>query len=330
MSGSGQFESRPVLVFDGDCAFCRMWIEYWQALTGDRVEYVSYQTGARRFPDVAVNDFKKAVHLFKDGKTYTGAEAVFQLAATLPERAWQLWLFYRVPGFAALAGWAYGFVAAHRNAGFRITRLFWGKRVPPPQYTVASRYFLRALAFIYMIAFISFGRQVRGLIGEQGIQPVTEFLGEVSKRYGSSGFWLVPSLFWWANSEFALLSIVWGGAVLAFVAAIGRPHTAGQRAAFVVIFIYYLSVVNGGQIFMGYQWDYLLLEAGFLAIFLKPVRTRIWLFQWLLFRLVFESGAVKLLSHDPSWRNLTALAVHYQTQPLPTPLAWYMMQLPLG
>ena len=80
---------------------------------------------------------------------------------------------------------------------------------------------------------------------------------------------------------------------------------------------------------MGYQWDYLLLEAGFLAIFLKPAYTRVWLFRWLLFRLMLESGAVKLLSGDPSWRDVTALAVHYETQPLPTPVAWYMMQAPL-
>jgi hypothetical protein len=123
--------------------------------------------------------------------------------------------------------------------------------------------------------------------------------------------------------------ITWSGAVIAGVAAIGRPHTPGQRAAFVLLFIYYLSIVIGGQVFMGYQWDYLLLEAGFLAIFLKPAWSRAWLFRWLLFRLMFESGAVKLLSHDPSWRSLTALAVHYQTQPLPTPIAWYAMQLPL-
>src|SRR5208282_6100872 len=99
------------------------------------------------------------------------------------------------------------------------------------------------------------------------------------------------------------------GAVIAAVAAIGRPHTAGQKAAFTLLFVYYLSLVTGGQIFMGYQWDFLLLEAGFLAIFLKPAYTRVWLFRWLLFRLIFESGCVKLLSHDPTWRNLTALAV---------------------
>jgi hypothetical protein len=139
----------------------------------------------------------------------------------------------------------------------------------------------------------------------------------------------VPTLFWWANSEYALEAIVWGGAVLAFVAAFVRPHSSAQRVAFVVLFAFYLSIVTGGQIFMGYQWDYLLLEAGFLAIFLKPAYTRVWLFRWLLFRLMFESGAVKLLSGDLSWRNLTALAVHYETQPLPTPIAWYMMQTPL-
>ena len=70
----------------------------------------------------------------------------------------------------------------------------------------------------------------------------------------------------------------------------------------------------------------MLLEAGFLAIFLKPAYPRVWLFRWLLFRLMFESGAVKLLSGDPSWRNLTALGVHYETQPLPTAVAWYVVE----
>ena len=86
--------------------------------------------------------------------------------------------------------------------------------------------------------------------------------------------------------------------------------------------------MNAGQIFMGYQWDWLLIEAGFLAIFLRPANSRVWLLRWLLFRLVFESGAVKLLSGDPSWRSLTALRFHYETQPLPTPLAWYAHLLP--
>jgi len=94
--------------------------------------------------------------------------------------------------------------------------------------------------------------------------------------------------------------------------------------------VLYLSIVSAGQSFMSFQWDLLLLEAGFLMLFLDGTRMRMWLVQWLLFRLMFLSGVVKLTSGDPTWRGLTALRYHYETQPLPTPLAWYMHQLPAG
>lgn len=321
---------KPVLVYDGDCAFCRMWVDYWQALTRERVEYASWQTAAEGFADVPRSDFQRAVQYFADGRRYSAAEAVFRLMATVGGfRRIPLWLYLHVPGFAAAAEFLYRFVAAHRNAGYRVTRLLWGKRVQPASYKIASSLFARLISLIYMIAFISFGRQARGLIGQQGIQPVSEFLGQVSQQFGGRAFWMAPTVFWWIRSDYGLEMIVWSGAVVAFVAAIGRPHTPGQKAAFILLFVYYLSIVSAGQIFMGYQWDYLLLEAGSLAIFLKPVWARVWLFRWLLFRLMFESGCVKLLSHDMTWRNLTALAVHYETQPLPTPIAWYMFQLPL-
>jgi predicted DCC family thiol-disulfide oxidoreductase YuxK len=322
-------DSRPTVVFDGDCSFCRIWIGYWRSLTGERVEYVPYQSAAARFPDVPVSEFRKAVHFFDGDHHSSGAEAVFRLLASGARIQWPIWLYDRVPGVQAVTELLYRLIAAHRNIGYWLTRLLWGTEVVPARYTIASSVFARAIALIYMIAFASFGRQVRGLIGQQGIQPVTEFLNEVVRQIGPNSFLRVPTLFWWIHSDFGLLMIAWGGAVIAGVAAIGRPLTPGQRAAFVLLFVYYLSIVTGGQIFMGYQWDYLLLEAGFLAIFLKPAWSRAWLFRWLLFRLMFESGAVKLLSHDPSWRSLTALAVHYETQPLPTPIAWYIFQLPL-
>jgi lipase maturation factor 1 len=322
---------KPVLVFDGDCSFCRTWIGYWQSLTGERVEYAPYQTAAIRFPDVPLADFHRAVQYFEGDEHFSAAEAVFHLSQQVPAgfANLPLWLYGHLPGFAPMAELLYRLVATHRNAGYAITRALWGKRVEPSTYVIASSLFARAIALIYLIAFISFGRQVRGLIGAQGIQPVTAFLEAVTRQFGSLALWRVPTIFWWIHSEYGLLSIVWGGAVIAFVAAIGRPHTAGQKGAFVVLFIYYLSIVNAGQIFMGYQWDFLLLEVGFLAIFLKPPFARVWLFRWLLFRLMLESGSVKLLSFDPLWRNLTALAVHYETQPLPTPIAWYLMQAPL-
>jgi len=94
--------------------------------------------------------------------------------------------------------------------------------------------------------------------------------------------------------------------------------------------VLWLSLCSAGQDFLSYQWDVLLLEAGFLAVFADDSPVRVWLFRWLVFRLMFFSGAGKLLSGDPAWRNLTALDYHYETQPLPTPLAWYAYQLPMA
>jgi hypothetical protein len=306
-----------------------MWVGYGQSLTGQRVDYLPYQSAASRFPDVPREDFQKAVQYFEGDRRTQAAEAVFRLIALARGYAWLLWLYRHLPGFAPITEFLYRFIAAHRNAGYRITRILWGTTVERPSYVIASRAFARSTALIYVVAFASFGSQVRGLIGPQGILPIADFLAAARQQFGSSAFWQVPTFFWWSQTDLGLLIVSWGGAVIAVVAAIGRPHTAGQKGAFIVLFVYYLSLVNGGQIFMGYQWDYLLLEAGFLAIFLKPMLTRVWLFHWLLFRLMFESGAVKLLSGDKTWRNLTALSYHYMTQPLPTPVAWYMYQLPM-
>src|SRR4029079_18842775 len=96
----------------------------------------------------------------------------------------------------------------------------------------------------------------------------------------------------------------------------------------ILLFILYLSFSAAGQDFLSFQWDSLLLEAGFLAIFLGRTRIIPWMFRWLAFRLMFLSGAVKLISQDKTWRNLSALSFHYHTQPLPTVLAWYADKLP--
>jgi lipase maturation factor 1 len=114
------------------------------------------------------------------------------------------------------------------------------------------------------------------------------------------------------------------GAITAIVIIIG----VARRAALIIAFVLYLSFVSIGQAFFSFQWDFLLLEAGFLGIFLLPVFPRVWLLRWLLFRLMFLSGTAKLLSGDPAWRKLTALQFHYQTQPLPTAFAWYFHHLP--
>jgi lipase maturation factor 1 len=159
--------------------------------------------------------------------------------------------------------------------------------------------------------------QAAGLIGSRGILPAGEFLGAVHESLGAAAYWNVPTLLWLNGSD-AFLRAVWiVGVSLSLLLLLG----VNPRAIRIGLFALYLSLDTAGQIFMSYQWDALLLEAGFLAVFFGSEVFIVRLFRWLLCRLMFLSGAVKLLSRDPTWRHLTALPVHYQTQPLPTPLA---------
>jgi len=189
----------------------------------------------------------------------------------------------------------------------------------------ASRYFPRALGIIYLIAFVSFGIQASGLIGSRGILPLENYLLAVRREMGPRAFWYVPTVFWVNASDFALRLASIAGAVLAMVLILGY----WRRASLCLLFVLYLSISTAGQDFWSFQWDILLTEAGFLAIFLDGTAGRAWLFRWLLFRLMFMSGMAKLLSGDSAWRDFTALSYHYLTQPLPTPIAWYLYQLPL-
>ena len=186
--------------------------------------------------------------------------------------------------------------------------------------------FLRALGLIYFIAFTSFGVQAPGLIGSRGILPLRDYLNAVRAAVGGAAYWNVPSVLWLNAGDDALAAVWIMGAACALAVVFGIC----QRPFLAVCLALWLSLCAVGQDFLSFQWDILLSEAGFLALFADDSPARVWLYRWLLFRLVFFSGAVKLLSGDPSWRNLTALHYQYWTQPLPTPLAWYMEQLPMS
>src|SRR5450755_2923931 len=170
------------------------------------------------------------------------------------------------------------------------------------------------MAAVYAMAFASFYSQIPGLVGEHGIEPYGAFFKAVHDRFGARGYYLLPSLAWLHPTTGFLQLLTALGIVIAIYAAF-EPG----RVAFAALFVLWLSIVNAGGVFTSFQWDVLLLEAGFLAIFYSPLLVR-----WLLFRLMFLSGAVKLISQDPTWRNWTALDVHYQTQPIPNAIAWYM------
>ncbi|HEY8232159.1 MAG TPA: lipase maturation factor family protein, partial [Vicinamibacteria bacterium] len=195
--------------------------------------------------------------------------------------------------------------------------------------------FVRALALVYLCAFLSLAVQVDGLIGSRGILPAQELLGYVRERTGIERYWLLPTLFWLDASDGALLLACGGGAALSLALLAGLVPVP----VLALLWALTLSLAGVGQVFLGYQWDALLLETGLLAVFFapgglrpgvagEPPRLPLWLLRWLLFRLMFGSGLVKLASGDPTWRSFSALDYHYWTQPLPTWLGWYAHQLP--
>lgn len=323
------------MVFDGGCGFCRLWIERWRRATGDRVEYVPSDSAAARFPKLSTDDLAEAVHLVEPGgRVSRGAEAVFRgLAFAGGYRRAGLALYERLPPFRAASEAAYRFVAARRPLFSRLTRLLWGASPGPAPVDGTRRVLLAGLGLCYLAAFWSLGVQVRGLIGRDGLLPAAQYLDAAARQLGAARFWYLPTLAWLSASDAALVGLCAAGALAG--AGLVLDIAAGPCA--LAAWALYLSLTVVGSQFMGYQWDSLLLEAGLIACFLapwprrtEPARGALLLTRLLLFKLMLQSGLVKLLSGDPSWRSLAALTYHYWTQPLPTPLSWWADRLPLG
>jgi predicted DCC family thiol-disulfide oxidoreductase YuxK len=318
------------MIYDGDCGFCRRWIESWRGMTGDQVDYATAQEVRERFPEIATETFEASVVLVDtDGSVYTGAEAVFRSRATVPNKRGWLWCYQKIPGWAALMEWGYRRVAHHR--------LFFSILTKPYTYYGSRRMFLMLLGVVYFFAFMSLAVQITGLVGREGILPAADFLSRAKMQLGDSASWEIPTVFWLGSSDVVLQGICWAGAALSLFLIVG----IAPLPVTILLWVFYLSLYSVGQTFLGFQWDILLLEVGFLSIFLTPfgwgprsaTKTRsstavLWLFRWLLFRLIFQSGMVKLLSGDPAWRDLTALQYHYETQPLPTWIGYWVHQLP--
>lgn len=320
-------ESSPeyLLVFDGDCAFCRYCADYARALSGGQVSYRPYQSLDADDSALDQDDYAAAIQLFQDGvHVASGADAAFTLLAIAGRPFWS-WAYRHLPGASTFSEGLYGWVARHRGACHALARFAIGEHWQPAEYSRTAALFLRCLAAIFLIAFISFAVQAPGLIGSDGILPAAEFLQAAHEQLGTAAYRQAPSLLWLNASDTAIALVSVAGISLSFVLASLR-HT---RLAAVGLFILYMSLVHVGQRFMNYQWDMLLLECGFLAVVLGQWRhLGVFLYRWLLFRLLFLSGVVKLVSGDMNWWQLTALQYHFETQPLPTAFAWYLHQLP--
>ncbi len=195
----------------------------------------------------------------------------------------------------------------------------------PGAFLLTEALFLRLLGLIYLSAFGSLWSQIIGLVGAKGIAPSARFIAALHSELGLRSFFYAPSLFWFNSSDLSLLLACAVGCFASLLMAAG----VFSRASSIACFVLYLSLSSVGQPFTSFQWDALLLEAGFLAIF-AGAPWLVWAYRLLLFRLMFESGWVKLASHDPNWRNLHALRFHFMTQPLPNPVAYYVYRVPPG
>ncbi len=325
----------PLIVFDGECEFCRQWVRRWEGMTGDRVAYRPFQEVAGSYPEIGEAGFKARVWLIEpDGQARGGAGAVGRLYARDGNLRWPSWVYAHVPGVAPVAEAGYDFVAQHRSAAMLAVRVLCGSVDRRPTYRRTRTLFLRGMGLVYLAAFWSLAVQADGLIGSGGIAPVGEFLDRVRPILGAGRYWQVPTVMWFDASDQGLHGLCWGGVVLSGLLIAGI--FAGECLA--LLWVAYLSLVSVGQPFLGYQWDSLLLESGLLAILVAPWGLRldraprppsggaIWLIRWLIFRLMFLSGVVKLTSGDPTWSAWEAMKYHYETQPLPTWTSWHMHQ----
>lgn len=198
-------------------------------------------------------------------------------------------------------------------------------QIPAEQQAIVGL-FLVGLGSVYLIAFATLTWQITGLAGKDGILPLVEQQADLAERFGLWRLLVSPSLFWLDASDAALAAAPWVGCVGALLLLFG----VWRRAMAILLFCLYLSLYRAGSLFMNFQWDTLLLETGFLAIFLVHGGSRfvVYAMRWLLFRLRFLSGISKLASGDPSWWGLTALDYYFETQPLPHVGAWYAHHLP--
>ncbi|MGA2247620.1 MAG: lipase maturation factor family protein [Verrucomicrobiota bacterium] len=196
---------------------------------------------------------------------------------------------------------------------------------------------MRLLGCVYAVAFLAAAKQILPLIGSHGILPLDLFVDHVQEALGSraAAFLRLPSIFWFGHSDAFLQTAAWAGFSLACAVVAGYANAIVMA----VLWLLYMSFVHVGQDWYGYGWEIQLLETGFLAIFMCPLLDGrlfpkreppvviIWLFRWLIFRIMLGSALIKLRG-DPCWRDLTSLYYHFETQPIPGPLSRWFDDLP--
>lgn len=202
----------------------------------------------------------------------------------------------------------------------------------PESYTIIAYLFPRLLGLIYFFALGALLLQVRGLIGKNGILPLSQYLQLMRGSFYNKSklYFNTPSVFWFNSSDLALMGVLGAGVAISILLILGFVPSL----LLLLLYIIHLSIKTAGQDFLSFGWEAFLLEITAQAFFMSLTsipNIMIWIsINFLLFRFHLQAGFIKLQSQDPNWRNLTATAYHYQTQPIPNTIAWYFHKLPLA
>ncbi len=195
-------------------------------------------------------------------------------------------------------------------------------------YWLSRLVFQRALALVYLVAFLNAANQFRALLGERGLMPIPAYLTRTTFRRS-------PSLFHLHYSDRFFAAVAWVGVVVSAALLVGLADGLPlpvHMAVWALLWVLYVSILNVGQLWYAFGWESLLCEVGFLAIFLGPADVPpplliLLALRWVLFRLEFGAGLIKMRG-DRCWRDLTCLYYHHETQPMPNALSWYFHRLP--
>ena len=333
------------MVWDGECAFCRLCADRFKSAGTNSVEFIPFQDLHKKYPKAPRLDYQKSVVYFSNNNIQSGAAAIYSYYREIGVK-WPLRLYERFSLFSKISEISYQFIANNRKFFRKIGQTFWGSNFLPDTYKISGWLYGRLLGFVGIIAFLSFWTQSDLLISSEGLVPFKDDLqqikGYITTTDSDISKWYVrPTLLWLSNADFWLDIILFLGVCSSILLLIGIiPHIA-----IALSWVSYLSVSSISEPFLNFQWDTLLLETYLLSFFFVPWkiyddRKKIqnlsvigrWLLWLLILKLMFESGLVKFTffgqGGSNTWRDLTALNYHYWTQPIPSWISWYIDQLP--
>lgn len=323
-------EAVSVLSYDARYSLWRGCVQRWMQLVDSKVQPVEHEPELDSAPALSLT--------LSDGSVHTGAAAVAELGAQTRGAPVFRTLYRRVPGASFAANLLYSIAERFPSASSRLVRLTVGPDLRRPRHALTRWLFLRLLALTVLMATLSWWSQAAGLVGANGIAPAADYLERVANFAADQGWgtlerWRqVPTLLWLdaSNTSIGLINaLTVAGALLLLFNVL---PLVGLGACW----LGYLSLSATGGVFMGYQWDALLLETLFIAFFLAPRGLRpglllehapswggVWLVRLLVVKLMWMSAWAKLASGDPTWLDGSALDYHYWTQPLPAWTSYY-------